>query len=71
MKPEPPADSGDRTIEAEVRHPVGCGQRVRVGWEVMMKGAAKPKKLQKKQPQKTLKQRRSEKRAAGKKFGST
>ncbi|MGH2845118.1 MAG: hypothetical protein ACRDL0_03695 [Thermoleophilaceae bacterium] len=49
-------------------------QRVRVGWEVMMKGAAKPKKLQKKQPQKTLKQRRkrrSEKRAAGKKFGST
>jgi hypothetical protein len=38
--------------------------------EVMMKGAAKPKKVQKKQPQKTLKQRRSEKRAAGKKFGS-
>jgi hypothetical protein len=36
----------------------------------MMKGAAKPKKLQKKLPQETLKQRRSEKRAAGKRFGS-
>jgi hypothetical protein len=33
--------------------------------EVPMKGAAKPKKLQKKQAQKTLKERRSEKRAAG------
>jgi hypothetical protein len=38
--------------------------------EVMMRGAAKPKKVQKKRPQKTLKQRRSEKRTAGKKFGS-
>lgn len=34
-----------------------------------MKGASKPKKGQKKPPQKTLKQRRSEKRA-GKKLGS-
>jgi hypothetical protein len=35
-----------------------------------MKGSEKPKKLQKKKPQKTLKQRRSEKRAAmGKKIG--
>ena len=32
-----------------------------------MKGSEKPKKLQKKAPQKTLKQRRSEKRAAKKK----
>jgi hypothetical protein len=37
----------------------------------MMRGAAKPKKLQKKLPQKPLKQRRSEKRATGKRFGST
>ncbi len=36
-----------------------------------MKGAEKPKKLQKKQPQKTLKERRSEKRAEGKKYGAT
>jgi hypothetical protein len=42
----------------------------RAGLEVVMgKGSEKPKKLQKKQPQKTLKERRSEKRAA-KKFGS-
>jgi hypothetical protein len=34
-----------------------------------MKGSDKPKKLQKKQAQKTLKQRRSEKRAAPKKYG--
>ena len=32
-----------------------------------MKGSQKPKKLQKKQAQKTLKERRSQKRAAGKK----
>ena len=32
-----------------------------------MKGSDKPKKLWKKKPQKTLKERRSEKRAAGKK----
>jgi hypothetical protein len=39
--------------------------------EVMMKGASKPKKLAKKQPQKTLKEKRNEKRAAAKKnFGS-
>ena len=31
-----------------------------------MKGSEKPKKLQKKKPQKTLKERRSEKRAAAK-----
>jgi hypothetical protein len=38
----------------------------------MMKGAAKPKKLAKKQAQKTLKEKRNEKRAAAsKKFGST
>jgi hypothetical protein len=37
----------------------------------MMKGASKPKKLAKKQPQKTLKEKRSEKRAAAKKFGSS
>ena len=36
-----------------------------------MKGSEKPKKLAKKQPQKTLKQRRSEKRAAPKKYGSS
>jgi hypothetical protein len=36
-----------------------------------MKGASKPKKLPKKQAQKTLKERRSEKRAAAaKKFGA-
>ena len=34
-----------------------------------MKGFEKPKKLQKKQPQKTVKERRSEKRAASKKIG--
>jgi hypothetical protein len=34
-----------------------------------LKSADKPKKLAKKAPQKTLKQRRSEKRAAAKKFG--
>jgi hypothetical protein len=50
----------------------------RVGWdrsgspeEAVMKGASKPKKLQKKQAQKTLKEKRSEKKAAGKKFGSS
>ncbi len=31
-----------------------------------MKGSEKPKKLEKKQPQKTLKERRTEKRAARK-----
>ena len=36
----------------------------------MAKGAEKPKKSAKKRPQKTLKERRTEKRAA-KKFGST
>jgi hypothetical protein len=37
-----------------------------------MKGASKPKKLQKKQAQKTLKEKRNEKRAASdKKFGSS
>ncbi len=36
-----------------------------------MKGSEKPKKLQKKQPQKTLKERRDEKRAAGKKYGAS
>jgi hypothetical protein len=36
-----------------------------------MKGAAKPKKGQKKAPQKTLKERRSEKRLAAKKYGAT
>jgi hypothetical protein len=35
-----------------------------------LKSADKPKKLAKKAPQKTLKQRRSEKRAAAKKFGA-
>jgi hypothetical protein len=32
-----------------------------------MKGASKPKKVAKKQPQKTLKQRRTEKKAAAEK----
>jgi hypothetical protein len=32
--------------------------------EVLMKGSEKPKKVQKKQAQKTLKERRAEKRAA-------
>jgi hypothetical protein len=37
-----------------------------------VKGSEKPKKLAKKQAQKTLKEKRSEKRAAAaKKFGST
>ena len=36
-----------------------------------MKGSEKPKKLQKKQPQKTLKERRREKRSAGKKLESS
>lgn len=37
-----------------------------------MKGASKPKKVAKKQPQKSLKEKRQEKRAAAKKgFGST
>jgi hypothetical protein len=36
-----------------------------------MKGSEKPKKLQKKQAQKTLKQRRIEKRLAPKKYGSS
>jgi hypothetical protein len=36
-----------------------------------MKGSDKPKKLQKKQAQKTLKERRSEKRAAAKKYGAS
>jgi hypothetical protein len=37
-----------------------------------MKGASKPKKLAKKQPQKSLKEKRQEKRAAAKKgFGSS
>ena len=35
-----------------------------------MKGAEKPKKLAKKVPQMTLKERRSQKRAAPKKYGS-
>jgi hypothetical protein len=41
--------------------------------EVRVKGADKPKKLQKKRPQKTLKERRSEKRAAAatKKFAAS
>jgi hypothetical protein len=36
-----------------------------------MKGSEKPKKLQKKQAQKTRKQRRIEKRLAPKKYGSS
>jgi hypothetical protein len=36
-----------------------------------MKGSEKPKKVQKKQPQKTLKERRAEKRAAPKNYGSS
>jgi hypothetical protein len=36
-----------------------------------MKNSERPKKLQKKRAQKTLKQRRSEKRAAPKKYGAT
>jgi hypothetical protein len=39
--------------------------------ETVVKGAQKPKRDQKKQAQKTLKQRRSEKRAAPKKFGAS
>jgi len=35
-----------------------------------MKGASKPKKTGKKPPQKTLKERRAEKRVAAKKLGS-
>jgi hypothetical protein len=42
-----------------------------VSREVTMKGAEKPKKGQKKPPQKTLKERRSEKRAAPKKYGAS
>lgn len=36
-----------------------------------MKGSEKPKKAAKKVPQKTLKERRTEKRAAEKKLGSS
>ena len=36
-----------------------------------MKGSEKPKKLQKKQPQKSLKERRREKRAAGRRPGAS
>ncbi len=36
-----------------------------------MKGSEKPKELQKKQAQKTLKQRRIDKRVAPKKYGSS
>jgi len=36
-----------------------------------MKGQQKPKQLAKKAPQKTLKERRSEKRAAPKKYGAS
>jgi hypothetical protein len=36
-----------------------------------MKGSEKPKKLAKKKAQKTLKERRNEKRAAPKKYGAT
>jgi hypothetical protein len=35
-----------------------------------MKGSEKPKKLQKKAPQKTLKERRAAKKAAPKKYGA-
>jgi hypothetical protein len=35
-----------------------------------MKNSERPKKLEKKQAQKTLKQRRAEKRAAPKKYGA-
>jgi hypothetical protein len=45
--------------------------RVPFGPEVTMKGSDKPKKLQKKVAQKTLKEKRSEKKAAPKKYGST
>ena len=42
------------------------------GREVTVKGSEKPKKLQKKQAQKTLKEKRNDKRAAAaKKFGSS
>jgi hypothetical protein len=36
-----------------------------------VKGQQKPKRGQKKAPQKTLKERRSEKKAAAKKFGAS
>ena len=40
-------------------------------WEATVKGASKPKKLQKKQAQKSLKEKRAEKKAASsKKFGA-
>ena len=50
----------------ERREQTGGRQPVATEREVRMKGSEKPKKLQKKQPLKTLKERRSEKRAARK-----
>ena len=55
------------------RGPSGRVFRYLDGREVTVKGSEKPKKLQKKQAQKTLKEKRSDKRAAqaAKKFGSS
>jgi hypothetical protein len=50
---------------------VGLGHKNTVDLEVTMKGASKPKKLGKKVAQKSLKEKRQDKRAAAKKgFGS-
>jgi hypothetical protein len=50
----------------ERRDETGSRQLAATEREVGMKGSEKPKKLHKKQPLKTLKERRSEKRAARK-----
>ena len=60
----------DRRTARPAQSRVGLRRLSRAGLGVVMgKRSEKPKKPQKKQPQKTLKERRSEKRAA-KKFGS-
>jgi hypothetical protein len=51
---------------------VGLGREYTVDLEVTMKGASKPKKLGKKVAQKSLKEKRQDKRAAAKKgFGAS
>jgi hypothetical protein len=60
---------GDRSAHGRLPD-VPDGEVGPLGGKEAMKNSEKPKKLQKKQPQKTLKQRRSEKRAAPKKYGS-
>ena len=63
------------TIDPEQRVPSRrslYNNGITIDWEVTMKGASKPKKLGKKVAQKSLKEKRQDKRAAAKKgFGSS